>query len=146
HNPCFACHVRSRPPNYADDESLQLTWALPRAAAKNPWTNLFDPPIRRAPKQTDDEVLAYVRRSNYFDERGKLALAAKLVPLVPEWDAQGDRRWDGYTPDAWLHFDDAGYDRGPDGAATGWRAFAYAPFLGTFFPTNGSMDDVLIRL
>jgi hypothetical protein len=29
---------------------------------------------------------------------------------------------------------------------SGWRAFAYYPFEGTFFPTNGSADDVLIRL
>ena len=36
--------------------------------------------------------------------------------------------------------------RRPDGTFTGWRAFAYYPLLGTFFPTNGSMDDVLIRL
>jgi hypothetical protein len=29
---------------------------------------------------------------------------------------------------------------------TGWRAFAYAPFPGMFWPTNGSAGDVFIRL
>ncbi|MCA9716387.1 MAG: hypothetical protein KC468_17070, partial [Myxococcales bacterium] len=29
---------------------------------------------------------------------------------------------------------------------SGWRAFRYKPFLGTFWPTNGSADDVMIRL
>jgi hypothetical protein len=43
-------------------------------------------------------------------------------------------------------FDDSGFDIAPDRSETGWRAFAYYPFPGTFFPTNGSMDDVLIRL
>ena len=31
-------------------------------------------------------------------------------------------------------------------AATGWRAFAYKPLPGAFWPTNGSADDVAIRL
>ena len=39
-----------------------------------------------------------------------------------------------------------GFDHRRDGTPTGWRSFAYYPFLGTFFPTNGSADDVLIRL
>src|SRR3546814_2792844 len=39
-------------------------------------------------------------------------------------------------------FDDTGFAR--DGS--GWRAFRYKPFPGTFWPTNGASDDVLIRL
>ena len=49
-------------------------------------------------------------------------------------------------PDVQFAFDDHGYDHHPDGTPTGWRAFAYYPFVGTFFPTNGSADDVLVRL
>ena len=39
-----------------------------------------------------------------------------------------------------------GVRTGPAGTPDGWRAFAYYPFAGAFFPTNGSADDVLIRL
>ena len=95
---------------------------------------------------TDAEIVAYVRRSNYFDERGAIALAARLETLAPAWDNDGDGKWNGYVPDAWFRFDDSGFDVAPDQRDTGWRAFAYYPFPGTFFPTNGSMDDVLIRL
>ncbi len=56
------------------------------------------------------------------------------------------QKWSGYTPDCYFNFDDEGFDREYNGTYTGWRAFAYYPFLGTFWPTNGSTDDVLIRL
>jgi hypothetical protein len=136
--------VRSAPPNYADDAALQTILSLPAAAADNPWTNVLDPPVARAAREGDDEVLAYVRRSNYFDDAG-VALAHTL-DRVPDEGGTGDRAWTGFRPDAWFSFDDQGFDHGSDGTVTGWRAFAYYPFLGTFFPTNGSMDDVLVRL
>jgi hypothetical protein len=143
HNPCFACHVHSKAPNDVDDGALQLTFSLPAAAAHNPWTNLFDPPVTHGPQPDDDAVLAYVRRSNYF-EGHDLAIPRALDRLE---DPDGSpHAWDGFRPDAWYDFDDHGFDHRPDGAFTGWRAFAYAPFLGMFFPTNGSTDDVLVRL
>ena len=49
-------------------------------------------------------------------------------------------------PDAAFHFDAEGFDRDGQGQTSGWRAFTYAPFPGSFMPTNGSFDDVLIRL
>ncbi len=67
HNPCYVCHTRAEPPNYVDDASFQVLWSLPAAARDNPWTNLFSPPITRARPRTDEEVLAHVRRSNYFE-------------------------------------------------------------------------------
>ncbi len=143
-NPCYACHLRSEPPNYVNDADLQLTLTLPVAAGLNPWTNLLDPPVARGPRASDDDVLAYVRRSNYFDHEG-LTLARTLDGLTGD-DGTGHHEWGGFRPDAWFSFDDRGFDHRPDGTFTGWRAFAYYPFLGTFFPTNGSMDDVLIRL
>jgi hypothetical protein len=146
HNPCFVCHQRGLAPNFVDDEQFQLSFAFPGTATRNPWTNLFDPPVARAARRPDAEMLAYVRAGNYFGPRGEIALASRLAALPAAWDGQGDGRWDGYVPDAWFRFDDRGFDRAADGTATGWRAFAYTPFRGTFFPTNGSMDDVLIRL
>ncbi|WP_394834080.1 hypothetical protein LVJ94_47000 [Pendulispora rubella] len=145
-NPCYACHIHSDPPNFVEDADLQLQWSFHPLAAKNHWSNLFDPPVARAPRERDEDVLAYVRQRNYFDAEGKIALARTLSALPKEWDGSEDGKWDGYIPDAWFSFDNRGYDHRPDGTPTGWRAFAYAPFLGTFFPTNGSFDDVLVRL
>jgi hypothetical protein len=145
-NPCYACHTRSEAPNYANDDALQLKLSMPAAARKNPWSNLFDPPIAHAQHLSDGEILAYVRHGNYFDDRGNIALAQTLGALPAAWDDNGNGKWDGYTPDVWFRFDDHGFDLRPDGSLSGWRAFAYYPFLGTFFPTNGSADDVAIRL
>ena len=146
HNPCYVCHVRSRPPNFVDDVQLQLVWSLPPAARNNPWTNLFSPAVARAVPRSDEEILAYVRKSNYFDDEGHIALAEALRAVPAAWDDDHDGRWAGFVPDVWYRFDDRGFDHRPDGSADGWRAYAYDPFPGTFFPTNGSMGDVLIRL
>jgi hypothetical protein len=143
-NSCYVCHTRSDAPNYVNDADLQLRLSLPVPALDDPWTNLFAAPTK--PAASDDAVLAYVRRSNYFAADGSIALAHSLDPLPPEWDGNDNGRWDGFTPDAYFAFDDRGFDHRPDGSPTGWRAFAYFPFPGAFFPTNGSFDDTLIRL
>jgi hypothetical protein len=146
HNPCYVCHTRAEPPNFVDDADLQRDVSLPPAARDNPWTNLFTPPLARAPETTDEQVLAYVRTSNYFDAAGGVALAARLQPPPPEWDLDHDGRWGGWVPDVGFRFDDEGFDLRRDGSRSGWRAYAYAPFPGAFLPTNGSADDALIRL
>jgi hypothetical protein len=138
--------VHGEPPNYVDDAALQLVWSLPLAARDNAWTNLFSPPVQRAARLSDDAILSYVRAGNYFDERGSITLAETLRAVPVAWDLDHDGHWAGYVPDVWYRFDDAGFDHGSNGAPSGWRAFAYYPFLGTFFPTNGSADDALIRL
>lgn len=143
-NGCFACHQTPRAPNYVEDAEVQSVLSVPRAAEENRWTNLLQPPPAVA--LSDDELLAYVRSSNYVDERGGLRLAAALAQPPATWDANGDGRWEGYTPDCWFQPDAEGFDHSPDGAPTGWRAFAYAPFPGMFWPTNGSAGDVFIRL
>lgn len=146
HNPCFVCHTTAARPNYVSDADLQLAFSFPEPARKNAWSNLF---VDRRPfiAQTPDAlVLSYVRASNYLAPDGSLTLARRLRALPREWDVDGDGRWSGYVPDAYFRFDERGFDRDPKGEYTGWRAFAYYPFPGTFFPTNGSMGDVLIRL
>lgn len=143
-NGCFACHQTPRAPNFVEDAEVQtvLTVALP--AEENRWTNLLQPPP--PVELTDAELLAWVRSSNYVDERGGLRLAAALAHPPAAWDGNGNGQWEGYTPDCWFQPDAEGFDRSPDGAMTGWRAFAYAPFPGMFWPTNGSAGDVFIRL
>ena len=145
-NPCYTCHTAPEVPNYNEDRELQLRLLLPEPAKKNPWSNVLDPPVLHAPHVADDAVLARVRSSNYFAADGSLALATSLASPPADWDENGNGSWDGFVPDAYFHFDDQGFDHRPDGTLTGWRAMAYYPFPGAFFPTNGSFDDVLVRL
>lgn len=149
HNPCFSCHVASREPNYVDDGDIQTSYAFPGldgATLRNPWTNLFKDRTAAVAAIGDDAIMAYVRQDNYSGANGP-ALAALLGTSLPaRWDVNGNGIWDGYRPDDYFNFDGEGFDRTPANALTWWRAFAYAPFLGTFWPTNGSTDDVLIRL
>ncbi|MBK1635416.1 hypothetical protein [Rhodovulum adriaticum] len=147
YNPCFTCHVDARAPNYiVGDEDLQTEYAFPRAALKNPWTNLFVDRSAAIAAVSDAEIDAYVAQSNYFDADGTITLARKLANPPANWDEDGDGAWAGYIPDCHFNFDAEGFDHAPDGTPTGWRAFAYVPLPGGFWPTNGSTDDVLIRL
>lgn len=145
HNPCFTCHVESRRPNpIVGDEDLQTAYALPGPALVNPWTNLFVDRTAQVAAIGDQAILDYIRQDNYADAGGPI-LARRLAALPTEWDVDGDGSWSGFVPDIAFRFDEQGFDIGPDGP-TGWRSFAYVPVNGTFWPTNGSADDVAIRL
>ncbi|WP_111430590.1 hypothetical protein [Rhodobacteraceae bacterium DSL-40] len=146
YNPCYTCHVRGRAPNYVNDSDLQLDYAFPAPALENPWTNLFVDRSAAIAATRDAEIDAYVAEDNYFDADGGITLARRLADLPPEWDYEKDGAWAGYIPDSYFRFDDEGFDHAPDGTPTGWRAFAYMPLPSTFWPANGSTDDVLIRL
>ena len=148
HNPCYACHNKNNPPNFTlDDQVLQLIYAFPSMALKNPYSNLFKDFTKDVAAIGDDEIVRYVNKSNYFDKNGSIILANKLANLPDNWDYIKNGKWDGYIPDCYYHFDHEGFDHNPKNKKlTGWVAFGYMPFLGTFWPTNGSTDDVLIRL
>ncbi|MCB9614012.1 MAG: hypothetical protein H6722_16350 [Sandaracinus sp.] len=129
-NPCWVCHTVGQSPNDLEDVELQQAYAFSDFARDNHWNNLFEPPA--APPIDDAALLAYVRADNYR------ALGVALTELA----ARGE--YPGYVPDLDLEagFDDEGFAR--DGS--GWRALRYQPFAGTFWPTNGSTDDVFVRL
>jgi hypothetical protein len=146
HNPCFGCHTEARTPNFINDGDLQLAYGFAEPAHVNRWTNLFKDRSAQVAAITDAEVLEYVRSSNYFDAAGRIAPAEALAAVPKDWDYDGDGKWQGFVPDAWFNFDADGFDHDREGRPTGWRALAYYPFLGTFWPTNGSTGDVLIRL
>lgn len=132
-----------------NDGELQLSYDLPEYANTNRWTNLFVDRTAAVNAISDSEILSYVRNGNYTDSAGNIILAKTLSNVPPSgWDYDKNGQWDGYSPpDCYFKFDSEGFDKAPDGSYTGWRAFAYAPpFLGTFWPTNGSTDDVIIRL
>ncbi len=146
-NPCFTCHTINKEPNYTlEDDSLQEVYDFPEFALKNHWTNLFKDRTKEVKKISDKKILKYVRENNYKDKNNTIILQNKLKNIPKHWDFNNNNKWDGYIPDCEFNFDKEGFDRFKNGDITGWRAFAYYPFLGTFWPTNGSTDDVLIRL
>lgn len=128
-NACWTCHTLGTPPNHKDDRNLQEEYAFSEFALQNRWTNLFKDRRQEIAAVSDADILAWIRGDNYTPLRESLA-------KLPDYG--------GYRPD--LDFDQ-GFDE--DGFArdgSGWRALRYAPFPGTFWPTNGSTDDVCIRL
>lgn len=129
-NPCWTCHTGGVGNNVMADESLQAEYAFSDVALTNHWTNLFTERSKAATASTDAEVLEYIREDNFTPLRAALlGRAGGYKGWVPDLDlARG--------------FDAEGFAR--DGS--GWRAVRYKPFLGTFWPTNGSTDDVYVRL
>ena len=146
-NPCYTCHQAPVKPNFLDDSGLQNELDFAGYALENPFTNLFEDRSARVAAISDKAILEYIATDNYQTEDGTIILAELLGSGLPDnWDLDGDKKWDGYIPDCHFNFDTEGFDRDPESEYTGWRAFGYYPFLGTFWPTNGSTDDVLIRL
>ena len=134
-NPCYSCHTKGKEPNYYNDSTLQKEYNFPPSLMKNPYSNLFKDRSSEVEAISDADILEYIQKSNYFDSDGEIILADSLP-----------HEWNGYRPDCHFNFDDEGFDRDENNDYTLWRAFRYYPFLGTFWPTNGSTDDVMIRL
>ena len=145
-NPCYVCHTDGKRPNVLNDSDTQSTLTFLGSAQTNPWKNLFVDRKKQIAAIKDDTILNYVREDNYRDPKGNIKLVARINDNQKQFDTTGNNTWDGYIPDAYFDFDQEGFDKNPQGEYTGWRSFAYYPFLGTFMPTNGSTDDVLIRL
>lgn len=136
HNPCFTCHQDYKPgighSNYRDDGFLQGDYNFSDIGAVNHWTNLFVDRSAEVTAISDEVILAYINEDNYsgFSER---LLAEGFLGWLPDLD--------GLAAGA-AAFDEQGFAN--DGS--GWVAFNYKPFPSTFWPTNGSTDDVMIRL
>lgn len=146
-NPCYACHVDGVRPNFlADDSGLQTSLDFSDYSAINRYSNLFKDRTSDVDKISDAMINAYISKSNYFDDKGAIKLAELSNHVPANWDANKDGKWNGFVPDTYFNFNKLGFDIDPQGQPTGWVAFSYYPFLGGFMPTNGSTDDVLIRL
>ncbi|PKI13990.1 hypothetical protein [Colwellia sp. 12G3] len=138
-NPCYTCHQTYNSSkndkyrtNLRNDGVNQGLYNFSDEGETNSWKNLF---VNRQPwikKISDKQIAQYVDQDNYSE------LAKKLTATD----------WQGFIPDlkdyhlASEAFNDKGIAK--DGSA--WVAFNYKPFPGTFWPTNGATDDVLIRL
>jgi len=134
HNPCYVCHQNQRPggENTMNDADLQLAYTFSDVGTTNHWLNLFEDRTARVAAISDEEILAWIDADNYSE-------------LPQRLEAEG---FGGYVPDlAGLEKGAAAFDA--DGFArdgSGWVAFNYKPVPSTFWPTNGSTDDVMIRL
>jgi hypothetical protein len=135
-NPCYTCHqaeiVGEGRANLMDDGHLQGAYTFSAVGLKNHWTNLFVDRRAAIASISDAQIRAYVAQDNY-------------TPLIRTLHA---RRFRGWIPDLADLADPArAFDaqgRARDGS--GWVAFQYKPLPSTFWPTNGSIDDVMIRL
>ena len=134
-NPCYTCHqsyTDKKRPNFMKDGKLQGEYDFSDFAMTNRWSNLFRDRSDAVASISDEEIRDYVAEDNYS------ALAGRLRSMG----------WNGFIPDldnlqlASDAFDKHGFAL--DGS--GWVAFNYKPLPSTFWPTNGSTDDVLLRL
>lgn len=136
-NPCYACHqsyprVAARP-NTMSDGRLQGNYEFSDVGMTNSWKNLFIDRRDLVKQISDEEIQAWVLQDNYTpfintlrkDKawKGEVAAVENLAYPEKAFDSQGIAK---------------------DGSH--WVAFNYKPFPSTFWPTNGSTGDAMIRL
>jgi hypothetical protein len=136
YNPCMTCHQNytygSRP-NFMFDAGLQSAYDFSEYGFTNRWENLFEDRTDRIAKISDVDIREYIDQDNY-------------TPLIAS--LKGNKEWTGPIPEIVNYhlgaeaFDEFGFAK--DGSD--WVAFNYKPLPSTFWPTNGSTDDVIIRL
>ena len=136
YNPCMTCH-QSYPygdrPNSMNDGGLQAEYAFSDVGVNNHWLNLFEDRSDAVAAISDQAVIDYIYTDNYST-------------LIEQLQTTTD--WTGPIPAienlelGSAAFDDQGFAL--DGSH--WVAFNYKPLPSTFWPTNGSTDDVMLRL
>ena len=138
-NPCYTCHQtydisknKKYRTNLRNDGANQGIYTFSDEGEVNSWKNLFVNRKKWVEKISDEQITQYVDQDNYSE------LAQNLR----------NKDWKGFIPDL-KNYHLASEAFKPNGIAkdgSGWVAFNYKPFPGTFWPTNGATDDVLIRL
>ncbi len=134
YNPCYVCHQNAKPgrENTMNDGGLQVAYSFSDLGMSNHWKNLFEDHTARVAQISDAGIRQWIDTDNYTE-------------LAPRLRKAGFKGWIpdlANLPEAAAAFDEQGFAR--DGS--GWVAFNYKPFPSTFWPTNGSTDDVMIRL
>jgi len=139
HNPCYTCHQTYKSSendphktNLRNDGVNQGLYNFSDEGEINSWKNLFVNRTKWINKITDNQIAQYVDQDNYSELANKLRTTA----------------WQGFIPDLKDYHlaAEAFNNKGIAKDGSGWVAFNYKPFPGTFWPTNGATDDVLIRL
>ncbi len=133
-NPCYTCHqsYTDKRPNRMNDGFLQGSYDFSELGVTNRWRNLFRDRRPYIASVSDKEILEYINEDNYS-------------PLMAWMQTNA---WQGMVPQIKnLHLGPEAFDEhglAKDGSR--WVAFNYKPLPSTFWPTNGSTDDVMIRL
>lgn len=136
-NPCYACHqtyiddkTRS---NQMQDGRLQGQYDFSDLGTSNHWKNLFVDRRELIKAISNEFITQWVNQDNYTDFIEK---------------QQSLTNWKGeITPIENLAFPTRAFDN--NGLASDdskWVAYNYKPFPSTFWPTNGSTGDAMIRL
>ncbi len=153
HNPCYVCHQDQNPApfqatieNTMNDRDLQEAYSFSDAGLTNHWANLFEDRSARVAAITDQEILDWIDDDNYSGLASRLE-AAGYGDDNWSWQAAPDYR-DPWMPDLDNLQERAAAFDGNGLALDGswWVAFNYKPLPSTFWPHNGSTDDVMIRL
>lgn len=132
-NPCYACHQSydrsEKRPNQMGDGTLQGNYEFSDVGLTNSWKNLFIDRRKLIADIADDAILDYITQDNYTSA------------------IEGDS-----TIPRYMHIENlsAGANAfDADGIAkdnSRWVSYNYKPFPSTFWPTNGSTGDAMIRL
>ena len=134
YNPCYVCHQNAIPgrENAMNDGDLQAAYSFSDFGGVNHWRNLFEDRSKRVAAIDDDEIRRWIEQDNYSELAPRLR-AANFAGWIPDLKD---------LPLGAAAFDEYGLAK--DGSR--WIAFNYKPFPSAFWPTNGSTDDVMIRL
>lgn len=133
-NPCYVCHQDHIPgrENRMNDARLQQAYSFSEAGQTNRWRNLFEDRTKQAAAMSDEAIRAWINHDNFSELTDRLE-AVHFRGYIPRLQNLSD---------GVAAFDEQGFAK--DGSH--WVAFNYKPFPSTFWPTNGSTDDVMIRL
>jgi len=133
-NPCYVCHqdaIEGRE-NVMNDADLQIAYSFSDEGMTNHWKNLFEDRSDRVAAISDEAILDWINTDNYTELKPRLEEAgfSGWIPDLEDLEKGAEA------------FDEQGFAK--DGSL--WVAFNYKPLPSTFWPTNGSTDDVMIRL
>lgn len=134
HNPCYVCHQNYIPnrENVMNDAELQEAYSFSDLGQTNHWKNLFVDRSSKMAKISDQEIIEWVNQDNYSSLAQRLR-EANFKGWIPDLTNLSQRE---------KAFDAQGFALDN----SHWVAFNYKPFPSTFWPTNGSFGDVMIRL
>ena len=134
-NPCYACHqtydYANKRPNIMNDGDLQGDYQFSDEGMRNSWKNLFVDRSNLIKGISDKAIIEYVSEDNYGQfnvhhqnaKQGQAMYIENLAYPEKAFDKQGMAKDNSH-----------------------WVAFNYKPFPSTFWPTNGSTGDAMIRL
>ncbi|MEC9262652.1 MAG: hypothetical protein VYD53_14995 [Pseudomonadota bacterium] len=130
-NPCYACHQSydnsENRPNQMGDGTLQGNYEFSDVGLTNSWKNLFVDRRELIADISDEAILDYIGEDNYTASTDN-GLPAEMQIKQLSYPAK------------------AFGEHGIANDGSGWVAYNYKPFPSTFWPTNGSTGDAMIRL